>query len=425
MVNFLKKDVLILIRDRTELLVLLLMPFVLTAILGFALGGVMSEEGFSELKVAIVQEDDTEAGVQQFIDDVNSAAFPDEAKVGMTEAAESFQPFSIIEEALFSDDLEGVVKVSYLAEDEALEAVQDEEILAIIKVPEDFTYQALQKMILDEGEGSELIIQSSDHSALAVDIVDDIISTLVDQINLETAIAQVGGEEAITSTEEELSIHDLGGVESVTDQEPLSMLQYYTFGMAVMFALYVASTMGSKAYIENYQHVFDRILLSGRSRNLYLSGKWVSTIVLVVMQIFILLVASSLVFQAFQLNNWAYWGGIGLISLVYALTIGSLGTLLVAMAMRTKSNAIPNVFAFGIVSVFAFLGGSFAPMFQLPDVINQMGLWVPNGVAMNAYLQWTQGLGLSAIGPLLVRLLVMAIVIFSMSLFIFPKRRVA
>ncbi|WP_054752144.1 ABC transporter permease [Piscibacillus salipiscarius] len=135
--NFLKKDILVLMRDRTELAVLLLMPLILTAILGFALGSVMGGSTDAiEARIAIVQEDQVEEGSERFIKGLEG--LPSPAIKELSEAAQTFNPTSIIEEAIKGTD---IYQISHLNIEEAEEALRDEEVVAILTIPKDFTYK--------------------------------------------------------------------------------------------------------------------------------------------------------------------------------------------------------------------------------------------------------------------------------------------
>ncbi len=81
------------------------------------------------------------------------------------------------------------------------------------------------------------------------------------------------------------------------------------------------------------------------------------------------------------------------------------------------------MFATGITSVLALLGGSFIPTTTLPPIIQTIGSWTPNGMVMQAYMLANQGLALDDIFPYLLRLTILTFVIFLCSIFIFPKRR--
>ncbi|MDL4842993.1 ABC transporter permease [Aquibacillus rhizosphaerae] len=425
MLSFLKKDVLVLVRDRTELLILLLMPIILTVILGFALKGMFGgEQSGLDIEVAIVNQDNTEIGLEDFSRKVSNLSLPEDAKNQLIETAEIAAPFKVLEEFFESKEISEAIKVHDMKAAEATEALEAEEVDAVLTVPSGFTYQALMKMLLDQGEGSELLVEEGSHALLSASIFHDIVTSYVDTMNIETAIAEAT-ENLNLSTERASKVNqtELGGKLTATDEEAISSMEYYAIGMAVMFALYVASTIAGKAYVETYQHVFDRILLSGKHPILYLSGKAISTSTLVFLQVVILFAMARFILQAFSEKPLSFWIGMLVITLLFAICIGGFGALLTAITLRFKSNALPAIFSGGIVSIFALLGGSFVPTANLPEVFGILGNWTPNGIMLSALQQWSQGLSVAFITPLVVRLLIIAVITFGMSLLVFSKRR--
>ncbi|SDJ78933.1 ABC transporter permease [Sediminibacillus albus] len=427
MLSFLRKDVLVLIRDRTELLVLLLMPIILTVILGFALKGMFSGEFTGlDMEVAVVNQNNAEAGIEQFQQEVGQLSVPQQAKEELLKASETVEPYRMLEEMLQSEQVSEVINVHSMDEAEAKQALKAEEIVAILKVSEDFTYQSLAKMLLDQGGGSELQVIEGEDAAISAGVFHDIIQRFVRTLNLETAIAKAAEQTEVTAAgETDVQPSQLGGRLTVTDEEPISSIEYYTIGMAVMFSLFVASTIASKAYLENFEHVLDRILLSGKHPLLYLSGKAISTAVIVFLQVAILFVMARFLLQAFADNSLQFWLGMLVIALFFSICIGALGALLTAITLKSESNIVPSVFSAGIVSVLAFLGGSFSPVSQMPDIFATLGNWTPNGIMLTATLQWSQGLGQEFITPLVLRLLLLTATLSIISLLIFSKRRAA
>ncbi|WP_053220025.1 ABC transporter permease [Virgibacillus senegalensis] len=426
MLSFLKKDVVVLLRDRTELLVLLLMPIILTVILGFALKG-MFAGGFTtlDMKVAVVDHNDREAGIKQFMEEVSRLSLPDGAKNQLIEAAESFEPYAILMDMLTDEELGQVMEIEIMSENKAEVALEGEEVTSLLKIPDNFTYLSLKSMILDEGKGAELEVVEGKDSSLLAGVFHDTIEQFVETFNLETAIAKVVDGKEVTSSATGRNQQDFGGTITVTEQEPITSIEYYSIGMAVMFAMFVASTIASKAYVENYQHVFARILLSGQHPLLYLSGKAISTSVLVFMQLVLLFGMGRFVLQAFADNSWQFWLGMLAISAAFSLCIGALGALLTAITLKSESNVVPGIFAGGIVTVLAMLGGSFFPVSGMPALFTTLGNWTPNGIMLNVTLQWAQGLGASYIMPLISRLLILTVVLIVISLLIFSRRRAA
>ncbi|MFD1030087.1 ABC transporter permease [Metaplanococcus flavidus] len=420
MYAFLKKDILILIRDRTELAVLLTMPFILIAILGFALSGVLSGNAeVLSMEVAVVLEDDEQQGLVRFEEELEGSGMPLDARNGIMEAAEETSTSSMLQEILRDESLSGLVTASEMNEAAAEQALEEEEVVAILTIPEGFTFNTLQKMILDAGGGSELQLTISDHSATQAEVFQNILEEFVWSLNFESAVASAAGGQEVAS---ETVQPQLGGVESVSAVEPISSFQYYTIGMAVMFALFVGATISGMAFVEKQQFVFNRILLSNRHPFVYLGGKAISATLVTFLQFCILFLLSSLIFGAFDLTDLAFWPGMLLIVLSLAVCVGALAAFLIALTMRFNNDTITTVFAGGVVTVFAFLGGSFTPTEGLPVFVQELGGWTPNGAAMNAFLLWVQNLELVMLWEPLSRLLLITILLLVLSLLIFPRK---
>ncbi|MDR6224843.1 ABC transporter permease [Desmospora profundinema] len=427
---FLKKDILVVVRDRTELLVLLLMPFLLIVILGFALRGVMGGDTEAlQMKVAIVQQDDEQQGVKRFVKELEERPLPEEVSNHLQQTAVSIRPYTRLQDVLNAEGVSDMIETVELDASVAEQALKEEEVAAILTVPEHFTYLSLQKMLLDEGKGGKLHITVDDYRSLSTKIFHDIVESFVRSLNFETAVVHALREDggSLSSnglrTEESVGIADLGGVITVSKRDPVSSFQYYTLSMAVMFVLFVASTMSGKAHVEKLQHVMNRILLSGRHPLVYLGGKVVSATVLAFVQLFVLFSLSTLVLQTFIGETVDFWLGMAVITAVLSLCVGTLAALLTALTVRFNSAAVTYVFAGGIVSIFAIVGGSFFPISGLPDVVQSIGHWTPNGAALSAYLQWVQGMDGEALFLPLSRLAGASILFLAAGVLIFPQRR--
>ena len=420
MYAFLKKDLLVLFRDRTELIVLLAMPFILIAILGFALSGLLS--GNSEvlsMEVAVVQEDDEQQGLDRFAEELEKSNMPAQVQSGMMAAAEESSPSSLLLEVLRDESLSSLVTVNEMGAAAAKRSLEEEEVVAILTIPKDFTFHSLQKMILGTGSGSELQLMISDYAETQSEVFHDILAEFVWSLNFESAIARAANGEGIAPEE---APPQLGGVESVSAVEPISSFQYYTIGMAVMFALFVGATISGMAYVEKQQFVFNRILLSNHHPFVYLGGKAISAALVTFLQFCILFFFSSLIFGAFDLTNLSFWPGMLLIAVSLASCVGALTAFLTALTMRFNNDTITTVFAGGVVTVFAFLGGSFTPTEGMPVFVEKLGGWTPNGAALNAFLLWVQNLEISLLWEPLSRILLITIVLAILSLLIFPRK---
>lgn len=118
-----------------------------------------------------------------------------------------------------------------------------------------------------------------------------------------------------------------------------------------------------------------------------------------------------------------FWVWVAIISLVFAIAIGAIAALLTTVSLHFNSESASGVFASGIVTIFAFVGGSFTPVEQISSVIQSIGQWTPNGAAMSAYLQLLQGVNGGQMIPVLLRMAGGAVIIIGIALLFFPKRR--
>src|SRR5690606_4126419 len=104
--NFIKKDMLLQLRDYKELALLIGMPLLLIAILGFALGGLGSGEGITlDVSGALVVEDDEAAGLREFDAALAAADLPAATKLQLGVAARAIRPVQMLKEMLNSPDL--------------------------------------------------------------------------------------------------------------------------------------------------------------------------------------------------------------------------------------------------------------------------------------------------------------------------------
>ncbi|GAA5416914.1 linearmycin resistance permease protein LnrM [Paraliobacillus ryukyuensis] len=422
MFEFLKKDILILSRNRTELAILITMPFILIAILGFALRGIWSTESEAiDMTVGIVSDDHEQEGLTAFYQEVDKLELPQEEKQSLKAVASKTAPFTLLRDMLGTDEVSDMVTTVEMTESEAKQALEDEEIAAIVTLPANFTYKSLLKMYIDQGKGSAIQLTVEEKGSIEASIIENLINSFTENLNFESAISNVTKGQYQDSAQ---PMEQLGGTTTVLANETtITAMQYYTIGMAVMFALYVASMIASEAYVEKKQHVFDRIILSGKSSFAYLTSKLISTTSIVMIQLFILFVLSSIIFQTFNQTSLVFWLGMLLISFLLATCIGAFGSLLTAITLRINSYHINNVFSGGITSIFAFLGGSFFPITQLPSMIQVIGEWTPNGAALAAYVEWMQGSAFTDIISTLIKLIGIAVIVFMISMVVFPKRR--
>ena len=180
---------------------------------------------------------------------------------------------------------------------------------------------------------------------------------------------------------------------TINKKEPVSTKSYYGVGMAVMNVLFVASAISGVAFLEKKSHVFDRVILANVSRWVYFFGVFISGAILALLQLLIIFGFSWLVFGV----SWPKVTSFMIVTIAMAISVGGISVLLTAINYRLNSEMISNFFSSVLVTLMAFLGGSFFPIGDTSKLIQMLGNVTPNGAGMSAYLAILRGDGLAEI----------------------------
>ncbi|ANU15220.1 ABC transporter permease [Planococcus halocryophilus] len=416
MFAFLVKDIMLLLRDRSQLLILLAMPFLLIAILGFSLRGIFSGDLEAlEMDVALVALDDEAQAVEQIQNEIESMDLQQAENMALKQAAESAKPQTLFISLLESESLNKLITLEKMDQAQANESLEEKAIDAVIIIPAGFSEAALRNMLFGASGTGELEVVVADLSSTKAEILNTIVNEFVQTVNFEASFTRLaGGDIPLAEV--------LGEEETITTRPPISSFQYYTIGMAVMFVLFTGSTLASQANLEQTQMVFDRIRLSNRPPLLYLGSKALAAAAIVFVQLTLLFGLSALLFQTFPVNSWSFWSGMAIISTTLAIAVGCLAALMVALTLKLESDAVPAIFSGGIISLLGIVGGSFMPIESMPEILQAIGNWTPNGAALTAYFSWILQPDTSRLWLPLLRIAATAVLFLLVALALFPRK---
>lgn len=420
MFNLIKKDFLTLSKSKSDLLELLFMPFILIAILGFALGNLMMGGGSSDtFNIGIVNEQNFEEDLKRLENEFIEQGFPEELVAEILADAEEVDPAAMLYNLFEDESFEDLIVVDEFDNlNSATEAMNEEEITGFITIPEEFSYNVWQSIYLEEKMTSTLDVTVAEEESMVSTILQSVVTSFIDQYNLETSIALATNGQA--GVENQTLEH--GEKIQISVEEPVNAFQYYTIGMGVMFALSTAPALANRAFKEKEQHVFGRIMLSGTKPLTYLSSKMISGTLITFVQLVILFTLSTLIFGTFSGRDSGFWINVFYTTGLYSLLVGSLTSILTSISLYANDNTTAGFFG-SFVSVFAFLGGSFTPVEQFSESLKQVGNWTPNGATMTSYLQLLQGFNFREVLPLMMRIIGMTVIFLLLAVIIFPKRR--
>jgi ABC-2 type transport system permease protein len=394
------------------------MFIVIIILLGFTTSSWVEKQNVSlQMTVAIVNEDDEAAGMKQFKQTLTSSTLSVESQRTLELQAEQLLPVKS-----FMQMLDGVefVETTQLDDEAARQHLEGKEVTAIITIPAGFTQATLNKMLLSEGDGASFTLTADRHSSLGVDVLQDVIDEFMQALNLQTAIDHVWNTKA-----EPIGLVEtnsaFGGRETIAGVEPLTSFQYYAMAIGIMASLFVSVATALKAITEKREQVFQRILLTGSHPLRYLSGKVGSTFCIALIQLSILIVLSQFIFNLFPGRSLQFWLGIGLISVMFSLCVAAIAAVFTSLIFRINDSVASGLFPL-VLGVFGTIGGSFLPIYILPDWLIQVGEWTPNGLILSVIIQWIQQHSFADLSVPFLRLAVFSLMMIGLGSWLFPRR---
>jgi ABC-2 type transport system permease protein len=384
------KDVQVMLRDKKALLILVAMPVILTTILGLALGPLFNgpSPGVPHLSIAIVKQPPAAAPplwdllTEEQQEQINRAA-------GKLDLEEIF-----LQDFLASNELQKMLDYRIMAEPEAREMLAQQKIDAIVYLPDNFSTQYVM------GKNINLRVVTNTGSAAGT-VLEGILQSFTDTLSLPRIAMQVIQEEKIaegiaagpfpdapaslTSLVE--NSHTSVTINTVAEEgkKVISARQYYAAAMAVMFILFAAGFGAAGILQERDSRTFDRLVVAGQPKSAVVAGKFTATMLIALLQMSVMFTFTHLVFGV-------DWGtdpaGLASVTFSAVFAVAGLG-ILIACLVKTERGII--VFQSVVVQVMAFLGGSFLPVYAMPEFLNTLAAFTINGQALKAYLSLMEG----------------------------------
>ncbi len=405
------KDLKLIFRDKAALIFMLLAPFLLTLGLGFVTGQFGSSGGgISNIPVVLVDQDGGELG---------------------TALVEMFQ----------SEDLSDLVTATVLDDPAAArQQVDDDLVAAAVIIPDGFTESIIAaEGQAEPGETVQLVIYGNPTRPTNVGVVKTILEEFVSRLE----VGRVGGTVAITQLlTSGLVPPDQAGAlavqigqqqaESLAESTVITLttnvaseatvdfnpLAYIAPGMALMFLMYTVSNGGRTLLVERNQGTLPRLLVSPTNSAQVLGGKIFGIYLSGVVQMLILILASTLFFQL-------QWGDpLAVLVLVLVAVFGACGWGMLITALAKRPGQIAAIGS-AVMLTFGILGGSFFDLSFAPGWIKLVSRITPNAWGLDGFNILALGGGLDLILEPIAGLLVMGVVLFAVSLVLFNRRGMA
>ncbi|MGE7186756.1 ABC transporter permease [Peribacillus sp. NPDC006672] len=356
------KDFKVRATDKRGFIMMLIMPLVLTLILGAALKDIVGgDEGFQETSVGLyVTEKDEMA-------DLLKRDVLDKTKFLTVKSVESEE---MLEKMVKDGDIEVGISIpakwSEHLEEAALFTDQDKQVKAAV--------------------------------------VESIIISFVDRVQTISTVSQIVMEDLAATRSASTGSENIGEVSKalmesgkknieVSDQsigaKSVTSMQYYAAAMLAMFLLFNV-TLGAKSIIqERHTETLARLNSTPTSKYGILVGKFLGTLYFAFIQFCLFYIATSIFFNV----NWGENKGQVIVTgFAYSLAVAGLSMLLAAFITQEKTADLIS----GIgIQIFAIIGGSMLPIYVFPESFKPISAFTPNNWALSSFLDIMSGVGWS------------------------------
>ncbi|MEI2690034.1 MAG: ABC transporter permease [Anaerolineae bacterium] len=185
-------------------------------------------------------------------------------------------------------------------------------------------------------------------------------------------------------------------------------------GMALVFLMFTVSLGSRSILVERRDGTLARMLSTATGGGSILVGKITGVYLVGAAQMFILILASALLFRL-------SWGDpLGVAALVLAAVVGAAGWGLLLAAVAKTPNQVANM-GMAMMLLFGILGGSFFGG-TLTGALGTLGKITPNAWAMDGFTTLARGGDLADVLPEIAALLLMGVVLLGVSVALFGRK---
>lgn len=407
------KEIQHVIYDPVALLLMLGTPFALTLVIAFAFGGSSSGGGLADIPVIVVNEDSGDFG-------------------------------SALVEVLTGEDLADLLDTVEMGDRQAArQAVESGEAFVAVLIPEDLSQALRPQGSSQTGLASptqpveaQVELYSDPAAPISTGVVRSIVEGFFNQIytgvttaqltieqllesgRLDPSMAQQLGQELGQQSAEQSSSRLLTvRTESLSGEQQAGFdwLSYSAPSMAILFLMFTVAAGGRKILAEQEAGTLPRLLVTPTRASQVLGGKVMGIYASGLFQMTVLFLASYLLLGV-------SWGPpVPVVVLVLALVLAATGWgILIAAVARTPGEA--NVMGTAISLVFAIAAGNFIPRQTLPEWLQFASRISPNAWGLEGLEILQAGGGWLELAPTLLGLVIMAAVLFAVSVFAFRRR---
>lgn len=348
------KDAKIHLKDRKAILMMIIMPILLTVILGSALKGVMGGESMPETILGVYSSE------------------PNSMTEGVIRTLGGERLAITVEQAE--------------SEKQLLAWLDDREIDVALLLPEGWganTNRAVVMPFSGQETAATLIQQMIETFAQMSHAITNSTTTIMTEAAVLSADGDLLDMEAIQNdliaSIENVMQEQRTYVSEPAEEESVTSMQYYAAAMAAMFLLFNSMAGGKSFHQERRSETLSRLIMTPISNRTVLVGKFIGTCLFAWIQFLIFIGATHFLLKV-------DWGPSFLqILFITFFYIFSVAGLAMVVAAFTASEKMADVVGSMGVQVLALLGGSMLPLSLFPEVMRNIATAIPNSWALSSY----------------------------------------
>ena len=286
---------------------------------------------------------------------------------------------------VFERQLSNQIDVIYYQEEELSKKINTRKLDVGIVIESDFT------AALMSGNQAKIKLLTVPDPGIKSTIVSSVIEQFSQSIPVEAMAASLA--QPVVTNQDTLSQDEQNNQpllnESAIDAKtkPVSSFQYYAAAMSVMFLLMTVVQGVSTMILEKEQEVYKRLLLTHLTYNNYLAGKMLGLIIICSVQSAIIIIGTNVLFGVDWGNSLF---GIMLMTIAFVVNACGLGVMAGSFMKTEKSFSVAGSLG---TQIMAALGGSMVPLYVFPEWVNLVTKILPNGLALQTYLDFMSGAG--------------------------------
>jgi len=403
-IPLIKKDFRLFFKSKSAVALTYLVPMVITLIFGAVFGGFGKAEGINDIKILLVDDDQTEFSKKfhASLDSLQELTIYTKRKVN-----DEFIPFDI--EAMDGWIKDGKRKLGVYIPKGFEEKIENGE-----KIPLEIHFDP--KYQIEYGITSGLIQKTMLENFPQILISSIMKSQLFRHFSFVENQDRVLGKntEQLRKMENPL---DMKSVKLLGEEQDNSMFAQYVAGMAVMFLLFSVTAAGASLIDEKKNGTINRLLIAPVKRSEILLSKMIYISLLGLSQLIVLFLFGWLVFK---LNIFKDVLALVVMIIVTALACGSVGIFIASICKNQQQvGSISTLIVLGMSA----LGGSMFPSFIMPKYIQTIGNFTVNHWAMKGITDiFWYNKHLSDIYPSVLVLIGIAVVFSFIAIRIFNRR---